>query len=108
MSLYRRTLAPQAWRSITRYFGAAEQVIFVRAIDGRSKLAQQVRPCYFVGFFAFAFQFAWPQRGLFRAALALTQAVDGMLFAIVPGLRKWAWFGVICVAKPAAGEERKG
>jgi SAM-dependent methyltransferase len=108
VALYRRTLAPQAWRGITRYFGAPEQAIFVRAIDERSAVARQVRPCYFFGFFAFVFQFAWPRRRLFRAALAFTQTVDGMLFAIVPGLRKWAWFGVICVAKPAAGEERKG
>lgn len=96
--LYRRTLAPQAWREITRYFTANDQRIFLDAIGGG-----RTRPFYLLGFLAFGFQYALPVRAGFRLVLAMTEALDRALLWICPPLRRLAWFGLIAAEKPAAG-----
>jgi SAM-dependent methyltransferase len=96
--LYRRTLAPKAWREITRYFGEAEQEVFLRGIGPGG-----VRPFYVFGFLAFVFQYAWPKPALFEAALKVLGVVDGLLLAIVPTARRLAWFGVIAAEKKSGG-----
>ena len=98
VNLYRRLLAPAAWRSITRYFGAREQAIFLRA-PGMRGARPPVLPFYFLSFFAFVFQFGWPAPRLFRWSLALLHGLDRLLLRLIPPLRRWAWFGVIRLEK---------
>lgn len=101
--LYRRTLAPRAWREITRYFSAGDQRLLLDRIGGTN-----VRPFYLFGFLAFAFQYAWPRRGLFSAALRTAGALDSVLLTLLPPLRRLAWFGVICADRAAAPESHRG
>lgn len=100
VNLYRKTLAPKIWQTITRYFTQRE-------IDELSAPFGQptVGHFYFLGFLAFAFQFGVRMPGLFRVALPVFQAVDSVLFSIIPPLRKFAWFATIHVQKSS---DRKG
>jgi SAM-dependent methyltransferase len=95
---YRRWLAPKAWRSITRYFDPAAQGVFIHC-KGMTGAAKPVAPFYFLAFFAFVFQFAWPQQRLYRITLGALHGVDRILFRLIPPLRRWAWFGVIRLEK---------
>lgn len=95
---YRRWLAPKAWRAITRYFDPEAQGVFIRA-EGMKSAARPVEPFYFLAFFAFAFQFAWPHRKLYRLTLGTLHGVDRILFRLIPPLRRWAWFGLIRIEK---------
>lgn len=101
---YRAVLAPRAWRGITRYFDAEAQAIFCRAV-GPVDPRRAVEPHYLLGFLAFIFQFGWPRRAWFRAALAVIGSVDRVLFRVIPPLRRLAWFGLIRLEKPG-GEDR--
>lgn len=100
--LYRRTLAPKAWREITRYFGEGEQRIFLEAVG-----TGRVVPFYAFGFLAFVFQYAWPNPALFGAALKVLGWLDGALLALVPPARRLAWFGVIEAEKRTAATDGK-
>lgn len=91
--LYRNTLAPKAWKSITRYFGPASQEVAMRPFTFAS-----IDPFYLFGFLPFVFQYAWPKPGLFEAALRVTEPIDRWLFRVRP-CRMLAWFGVIEVEK---------
>lgn len=97
--LYRRTLAPKAWKSITRYFDGAAQRTCIGAI-GRGI----VKPFYLFSFFAFAFQFAWPNLDRFSRTLARLHRFDQWLFTSMPWTRSLAWFGLIEVEKPSNDE----
>jgi SAM-dependent methyltransferase len=97
--LYRRFLAPSAWAAITRYFDRPIQSLFARRI-GHVATDRAVRPFYLFSFLAFGFQFGWPNRILFRTALALLHPIDRLLFHLVPPLARLAWFGVILLQKP--------
>lgn len=100
--VYRHTLGPKVWRSITRYFdGEAQRACFEAIGPGR------VRPYYLFSFLAFAFQFGLPNVRLFRASLAVLHAVDRALFAVLPFLRPLAWFGLIEIEKARGGEKNK-
>lgn len=99
--VYRHTLGPRVWRSITRYFDREAQRACFEAIGpGR------VRPYYLFSFAAFAFQFGLPNVRLFRASLAVLHAVDRALFAVVPFLRPLAWFGLIQIEKAQNGRDK--
>lgn len=98
VNAYRRFWAPKAWRSITRYFDAQTQQIFLQA-PGLRAAAEPIRPFYFLSFFAFVFQFAWPRINLFKRVLSILQPLDDLLFAAIPSLRRRAWFGLIKVEK---------
>jgi SAM-dependent methyltransferase len=89
-NLYRRTLAPQVWRDITTYF-AGEQMDAACVPFSRSRRSFH----YLLAFLAFAFQFGVRAPLLFRPALAVLSALDRVLFAVCPPLKKLAWFVVI-------------
>lgn len=93
--LYRRTLAPKAWREITLYFTPGIQRETLRRIGGG-----RVEPHYLFSFLAFGFQFAFPHPALFRFALGVLVPADRLLFALIPPLRRTAWFGVILAERP--------
>lgn len=97
--LYRRTLAPKEWQTITRYFTRREQEIFLRAIGGARGV---VRHFYLASFLAFAFQFAWPNLRLFRFFLGILHPLDALGFRLLPFKRRAAWFGAILAEKPGA------
>jgi len=88
--LYRRTLAPRAWRAITRYFDESAQGRCLKAIG-----SGRVEPFYLLAFVAFAFQYAWPRPGAFRRLLSPLARFDAWLLRRWPRLKRWAWFGVI-------------
>ncbi len=93
--LYRNTLGPKSWKAITRYFDNEAQNICIGEIG-----SGEVRPFYLFSFFAFVFQFGWPNLKLFRTTLKLLQPFDRMIFRLIPPMKKAAWFGLI-VAKVA-------
>jgi SAM-dependent methyltransferase len=93
-ALYRRTLAPAEWRSITTYFSNAEIATCLRALPGRARFD------YLFGFLAFGWQFAVRSPLLFRLSLVVTQIIDGVIFAVCPPARRLAWFVTILVEKP--------
>lgn len=97
VNAYRRTLAPQAWRTITHYFDAAAQGVYLHqpGLDGAPSGPEAVEAFYFFSFFAFIFQFGRPLPRLFRFLLRPLQALDRLLFRLCPPLRRLAWFGVI-------------
>ena len=103
-ALYRRWLAPKAWREITRYFDPAAQEIFIRAFGQSSE--SRIQPFYLFSFLAFIFQFAWPQKTLFRLTLALLNPLDRLLMQLYPFLGRWAWFGQIRLQKPKSEPTR--
>ena len=99
VNLYRATFAPKIWRVIANYFGPAEsammQTNFTNVIQ---------RDFYFLGFFAFIFQYALPNVTLFRLSSKLLYLLDRVLFQIIPPLRNMAWMRVFRVEK----KNRKG
>lgn len=94
--IYRNTLAPRAWKSITRYFGRHEQRKFIEAIGGG-----RVKPFYLFSFLAFYFQFGRPDLDRFSRALTFFNRIDRLIFTYLPTLSGLAWFGVILAEKPA-------
>ncbi len=94
VNLYRRTLAPQEWRSITRYFAEPEFDVFRGAFAGA-----EIRRWYVLSFLAFVWQFGVRAPRLFRPALAATVAADRVLTGVFPSLRRYSWFAVIRVRK---------
>lgn len=93
VNLYRLWFAPKIWQSIARYFGEEELEIFRRVFR-----SIEVKRFYFLGFFAFVWQFALPVRVLFRVSLWNLWLVDKLLMQ-VPALAKRAWFAVVVVRK---------
>jgi hypothetical protein len=105
--LYRRLLAPKAWAAITRYFDEAAQRE-AAAPFGAPALGEAVRPFYLFSFLAFGFQFGIPMPGVFRAVLRPLNGLDGLLFRVVPGLRRLAWFGVLLLERGGKGGAEDG
>lgn len=97
--LYRRTLAPKAWRSITQYFDRPRQRHCLQTI-GRGR----VRPFYLFAFMAFAFQFAWPNLVRFSRALRVLHRFDRWVFRNARWTRRLAWFGLVEAEKPGGDE----
>jgi ubiquinone/menaquinone biosynthesis C-methylase UbiE len=91
---YRRTLAPREWRLITHYFTREDVRLLQSSFPGG-----ETRYYYFFAFFAFGWQFGlrWPSA--FRVSLWLLNRLDEILFAVLPFLRRFAWFSAICVRK---------
>jgi SAM-dependent methyltransferase len=96
--LYRATLAPKAWQSITRYFTPEIQALYRRA-PGLAAPQPPVIPFYFLSFLAFAFMFAIPSPAVFRVALGILNGLDAFLFRVARFLRPLAWFGLIRLQK---------
>ncbi|MCX7719408.1 MAG: class I SAM-dependent methyltransferase [Candidatus Sumerlaeaceae bacterium] len=94
-NLYRRTLGPKEWQTITRYFDD-DSIARVREAYGRA----DVRHYYLLSFLAFGFQFAVRAPRLFRAALAVAHGFDAWLLRLLPVLRRYAWFVVIEAQHP--------
>lgn len=94
VNLYRRCLAPKAWRAITHYFDPVAQA----RVAAGAGASWSVKPFYLVSFFAFVFQFGWPRPAIFRFFLRPLGLVDKILF-LIPPLRRLAWFGVIELRK---------
>jgi SAM-dependent methyltransferase len=95
--LYRRFLGPQEWRSITHYFGRREERALAEAFGG-----VRAGDFYFTAFVAFYWQFARRRLARFRRWLAALNAVDKLLFRLIPPLRRLAWFRVYVVTKSKA------
>jgi SAM-dependent methyltransferase len=95
VNLYRATLAPKEWRTITTYFSDPE----IRAITA-GLTAPRDRRFYLLSFLAFAFQYAvnWPRA--FRLSLAVLSSIDCFLMRAIPALRRYAWFVLITGRKP--------
>lgn len=103
--LYRRLFAPKIWAAITDYFSARELEIIQRTLPpGRSL---ELTHFYFFGFFATVFEFVWPNPALYRLTGAFFGAIDGVLFAILPPLRKLAWFWLLTI-RTAGRSSRPG
>lgn len=94
VNAYRRTLAPQEWRQITRYFGSEEIGLFTQSFPRTS-----CRYFYLFGFVAFVWQFAVRVPLLFRVSLAGLSILDGILMRLAPVLNRLAWFVVIRTEK---------
>lgn len=99
--LYRRTLAPREWQSITTYFTNPEiNIVTHKFVSQSPQPATYPLPAsetryYQLAFLAFLFQYALPIRALFRIALTFLTALDNFISKIWPGYRHYAWFVLI-------------
>lgn len=94
---YRALLAPGEWRSITRYFTPHRLRRFGgQLVEGTPRRAH-LRPFFFVGFLASAFQFLVPNPTLFLAAEGVLLALDRVLFRVFPSLESRAWMGALLI-----------
>jgi SAM-dependent methyltransferase len=90
VQLYRRTLAPKEWQSITRYFESGGQT---EAVVEKHLGPLDKRRWYGVSFLAFGFQFALPNAFLWRVALKVCLLVDGLIEFLFPRwFQERAWF----------------
>jgi ubiquinone/menaquinone biosynthesis C-methylase UbiE len=94
VNLYRRTLAPREWRTITTYFTDRESGAVMAPFASGEE-----RRFYLVSFAAFLWQFGVRAPRLFRVSLAVLHALDRALFGLIPPLRRLAWFAAIRVDK---------
>ncbi len=94
VNLYRRTLAPQEWISITRYFDEER-------INQLSRPFAKIDTQYFymTAFLAFVWQYALRVPLLFSVFLNVFHAFDLLVSAMWPGYRRYAWFAVMCGRK---------
>ena len=92
VNFYRRYLGPKEWRSITRYFDEERLSVVRGEFPGMRE-----RRFYFVGFFAFIFQFLFRSPRMFEMSLWFTELVDGLLLRLFPFLRRHCWFTVMVV-----------
>lgn len=95
VNLYRRTLAPKEWQSITTYF-TDRQIGLVRSAFAHTT----AKPFYMSAFIAFVFQYAVASPRLFRLALAPLRFLDRAVGAAFPRFAKSAWFILICGKAP--------
>ncbi|MBX3729745.1 MAG: class I SAM-dependent methyltransferase [Candidatus Sumerlaeia bacterium] len=106
VNLYRRLAAPAIWREITTYFGPGEFRTLAHPFRAATRQPPRrrlgFRAFHFLGFFAGVFQFLVPLPAAFRIAEGVLLRLDRILFALLPGLRRRAWFGVLAVG-PAGG-----
>jgi hypothetical protein len=106
VNLYRRLAAPAIWRDITTYFGPGEFRTLARPFRAPTRQEPRrplrFRSFHFLGFFAGVFQFLVPLPAAFRVAEWLLLRMDRGLVALLPGLRRRGWFGVLVVG-PASG-----
>lgn len=94
VNLYRRTLAPKEWRTLTNYFDRQRLGILMRAFG-----SGRVRYFYLFAFLAFFWQFGWRNRSLFKFFVSILNGVDELLFRLLPPLKRLAWFAVVSVKK---------
>jgi ubiquinone/menaquinone biosynthesis C-methylase UbiE len=92
--LYRRLLGPAEWRTITRYFSRQEEQLVAETFG---RVEQQ--SFYFLAFGAFYWQFGRRRLRRFQRWLRVLHAVDRLLFAVCPPLRRLAWFRVYVVRR---------
>lgn len=100
-ALYRRTLAPREWESITRYFDDEAIAEFREGLERGGATLRGADPFHLFGFGAFAFQFAAPSPIGFRVALRALGPLDAALFRASRAARGMAWFRVLRVERPA-------
>lgn len=91
VNLYRRLAAPQIWQEITVYF-SEESIRHLAKPFRRDGRRVRVERMYFVAFLAGVFNYAVPIPWLYRAIEKALLGVDAVLFALLPALRKRAWF----------------
>jgi ubiquinone/menaquinone biosynthesis C-methylase UbiE len=90
VQLYRQTLAPREWKSITCYFDPDGSE--VQLLEKHLGPLEQQR-WYFTAFLAFGFQFAIRQAMLWRVSLTLLRLFDSLLALILPRyIHRHAWF----------------
>lgn len=94
VQLYRRTLAPAAWRGITTYIGGPELATIRRTLRAHG-VSCRVRPSHLLGFLATPLAFALRAPGAFHRVEGVLCAIDRALFAIVPPAARLSWFLVI-------------
>lgn len=95
VNLYRRTLAPREWKTITRYFRKQE----IDAVASHFSHTE-TRYYYLSAFAAFVFQYALPAPRLFYPTLKILGWADRKLIRTVPGSCKKAWFVLITGRTP--------
>lgn len=94
VNFYRKTFAPKYWQEITKYFNEERVLILTSPFSNI-----EIRKFYLISFFAFIWQFGIRNNFLFNIFLRILQPIDQCFFKNFPKLRKYAWFGVICLRK---------
>jgi len=95
VNLYRRIIAPGAWKDITTYFDPSEIKTISEGMKRHRKMARKVVPMFFLGFFASGFQFALRSRMMYRISENGLLKIDHFLFKLLPSLKRRAWFVVL-------------
>ncbi|MGF1573491.1 MAG: methyltransferase domain-containing protein [Sumerlaeia bacterium] len=103
VNLYRMLQAPQIWQQITTYFSPREFRLLRRAFRQKG-FSTSTSVYYFFGFFAFVFSFLISSPTLFRLAEKFFGTADSILFSLLPGIKRFAWFGALAVTKNNAAK----
>ncbi len=101
VNLYRRTLAPAAWRDITTYIGTPE-LATLRGTLARGHVTTRIMHSHLLGFLATPLAFALRAPRAFRTAERLLCAADRLALRIAPGLARRAWFVILHGRKDTA------
>lgn len=99
--LYRNTLAPKIWKSITRYFDRASIEEVRRGFGGLIR-----KHFYLTGACAFFWQYMCPSVKLWKRTLHWTSRLDRLLLRYFPGWGLACWFIVLEVEKKAPEDKR--
>ncbi len=106
VELYRRTLAPAAWREITTYMGRRELAIMRRTLGGAG-IRTRVEHSHLLGFLAAPFAFALHAPRVFHGLETALCAVDRALFRLIPPLARTSWFVILHGRRSADGAIRR-
>jgi SAM-dependent methyltransferase len=92
--LYRRFLAPRAWRAMTRYFDFRSLAELRRPFGFLAW-----KPFYLVSAGSFFWQYGWKNLSRFQRSLRFWRRADRRLLRLWPALDWWCWFAAIDVRK---------
>lgn len=94
VNLYRRLAAPKIWQEITDYFTENRVKTVLKPFAKAGYQTKQER-LFFLAFLACVFNYLMPIPTLYRVAEKLLLAVDQLILAIFPFLKRHCWFVVM-------------
>lgn len=95
VKLYRNTLAPSEWKSITLYFSKKTEALIDSVFQNDFTVSFQ--PWHFLNFLSYVWVFAFPIPWLFSFFGMILEPVDRCL--LKPLLRKWFWMYLISIKR---------
>lgn len=96
VNAYRRLAAPRVWREITDYF-TPSRLTQLRHPFRQAGFQSRAKSLYFLAFLATPLNYTLHLPALYRFAETFLLFLDAILFAVLPPLKRLAWFALILV-----------